>query len=72
MSMQVYRFTGINGPHLEIVAVIPPNTMAFSSLSLEAVSAIEDAFLRGEWTQALNDSRSILAARIMPVKYLKI
>ncbi|EGZ13811.1 hypothetical protein PHYSODRAFT_562325 [Phytophthora sojae] len=35
------------------------------SLSMEAVAAVEDAFLRGEWTQALNDSRSILAARIV-------
>ncbi|CAH0485997.1 unnamed protein product [Peronospora farinosa] len=43
--------------------------MASSSLSVEAVSAIEDAFLRGEWTQALHDSRSMLTARMVPVKY---
>lgn len=35
---------------------------------MEAVAAVEDAFLRGEWTQALNDSRSILAARIVQVQ----
>ncbi|KAL4111527.1 hypothetical protein PRIC1_003205 [Phytophthora ramorum] len=33
-----------------------------SSLSVDA-AAVEDALLRGEWTQALNDSRSMLAAR---------
>ncbi|KAE8984458.1 hypothetical protein PF005_g23107 [Phytophthora fragariae] len=35
---------------------------------MEAVAAVEDAFLRGEWTQVLNDSRSILAARIVQVQ----
>ncbi|KAJ8574790.1 hypothetical protein ON010_g4427 [Phytophthora cinnamomi] len=38
------------------------------SLSMDAVAAVEDAFLRGEWTQALNDSRSILAARIVQLR----
>ncbi|CAH0481582.1 unnamed protein product [Peronospora belbahrii] len=32
---------------------------------MEFISAIEDALLRGEWTQALNDSRSLLTARIV-------
>ncbi|KAE8963318.1 hypothetical protein PR003_g30494 [Phytophthora rubi] len=40
-----------------------------TSLSMEAVAAVEDAFLRGEWTQALNDSRSILAARIVQLRH---
>ncbi|KAG6599725.1 uncharacterized protein IUM83_13259 [Phytophthora cinnamomi] len=35
---------------------------------MDAVAAVEDAFLRGEWTQALNDSRSILAARIVQLR----
>jgi hypothetical protein len=37
-------------------------------LTSDAVAAVEDAFLRGEWTQALSDSRSILAARIVQVQ----
>ncbi|CAI5706379.1 unnamed protein product [Peronospora effusa] len=45
--------------------------MASSSLSVEAVSAIEDAFLRGEWTQALHDSRSMLTARMVPREDLR-
>ncbi|CAI5734639.1 unnamed protein product [Peronospora destructor] len=42
--------------------------MASSLLTVEAVTAIEDAFLRGEWTQALNDSRRVLTARIVSVQ----
>ncbi|KAG4051811.1 hypothetical protein PC123_g13014 [Phytophthora cactorum] len=38
-----------------------------SSLTTSA-AAIEDALLRGEWTQALNDSRTILAARIVQLR----
>ncbi|RLN53251.1 hypothetical protein BBJ29_004449 [Phytophthora kernoviae] len=34
-------------------------------LSMDAVAAVEDALLRGEWTQALADSRSLLGARIL-------
>ncbi|KAI9984486.1 hypothetical protein PInf_005839 [Phytophthora infestans] len=38
-----------------------------SSLTTNA-AAVEDALLRGQWTQALNDSRSILAARIVQLR----
>ncbi|RLN89146.1 hypothetical protein BBJ28_00024537 [Nothophytophthora sp. Chile5] len=36
-----------------------------SSLSTHTVASVEDAFLRGEWTQALTDSRNVLAQRIV-------
>ncbi|KAG2524259.1 hypothetical protein BBO99_00004373 [Phytophthora kernoviae] len=32
---------------------------------MDAVAAVEDALLRGEWTQALADSRSLLGTRIL-------
>ncbi|KAK1943816.1 hypothetical protein P3T76_005212 [Phytophthora citrophthora] len=36
--------------------------------SLFAPDAVEDALLRGEWTQALNESRNMLAARILQIR----
>ncbi|ETK84980.1 hypothetical protein F441_10279 [Phytophthora nicotianae CJ01A1] len=38
------------------------------SLQTTSAAAVEDALLRGEWTQALNDSRNILAARIVQLR----
>ncbi|POM66218.1 Hypothetical protein PHPALM_17957 [Phytophthora palmivora] len=39
-----------------------------STLTMDVVAALEDVFLRGEWTQALSDSRNILAARIVQLR----